>query len=180
MAEAYVGEIRMVGFNYAPQNWALCNGQLLPIAQYAALFSLIGTYYGGNGTTNFALPDLRGRVPINQGLGLGLSPYVIGQTGGVEGVTLTTPNMPTHNHLVNINSQSANQTDPTNGILSVVNDGGGREAKSYPAYSNASATGNMPPTAIGNAGGSQPHENRQPFLTINFIIALNGIFPPHS
>lgn len=180
MADPYVGEIRMVGFNFAPQGWALCSGQLLPIAQYTALFSLLGTYYGGNGVTTFALPDLRGRVPVNQGQGPGLSSYVIGQTGGVEGVTLMAPNMPAHNHSVNINNQSATQTDPTNGIISVVNDGGGREAKSYPAYTKNGPTGTMSSQAIGVAGGSQPHENRQPFLTINFIIALNGIFPPRS
>lgn len=177
MAEAYVGEIRMVGFNFAPVNWALCNGQLLSIAQNAALFSLLGTFYGGNGQTTFALPDLRGRVPINFGQGPGLSNYSIGDIGGTESVTLLTQQMPAHNHLINVNNQAANQTDPTKGIPSLVNDGTGREAKSYPAYSNTSPNGTMLATAIANAGNNLPHENRQPFLTINFIICLYGIFP---
>lgn len=177
MAQAYVGEIRMVGFNFAPQNWALCDGQLLSIAQNTALFALLGTFYGGNGQSTFGLPDLRGRVPISQGQGLGLSNYVVGETGGVEGVTLTVTNMPSHNHLVNVNSQPANQTDPTKGILAAVNNAAPRDPALYPAYTNAAQTGTMPPTAIANTGGSQPHENRQPFLAINFIICLYGIFP---
>lgn len=177
MAEAYVGEIRMVGFNFAPANWALCNGQLLSIAQNTALFSLLGTTYGGNGQTTFALPDLRSRVPIHQGQGLGLSNYVIGEVGGVEAVTLLTTNLPAHNHLVSVNSQPANQTDPTKGILSVVNDASGRDPNLYPAYTTATQSGTMPPTAIGMTGSNIPHENRQPFLTINFIICMYGLFP---
>lgn len=180
MAEAYIGEIRMVGFNYAPVNWALCDGQLLSIVQNSALFALLGTTYGGNGTSTFALPDLRGRVAVHQGQGLGLSNYVIGENGGVESVTLLTANLPSHNHPVNVNSQAANQTDPTKGILSVVNDGGGRGGQSYPAYTNATQSGTMPPTAIGMTGTNIPHENRQPFLTVNFIICLYGIFPSRS
>lgn len=180
MADPYLGEIRMVGFNFAPVGWALCNGQILSIAQNTALYALLGTSYGGNGTTNFALPDLRGRVPISFGQGLDLSLYEIGEIGGVEGVTLTVPNLPTHNHLVNVNNQPANQTDPTKGIPSVVNYTSGHEATVYPAYSNATQTGTMPPAAIGDTGANVPHENRQPYLAINFIIALQGIFPPHS
>ncbi len=177
MAEAYLGEIRMVGFNFAPMGWALCNGQLLPISSNTPLFALLGTTFGGNGQTTFALPDLRGRVPVHQGQGPGLSPYVMGEAVGAETVTLINSNMPLHNHALNVNNQPGPQTDPTNALISVVNDGSGRNPTVYPAYSTSNPTGAMSAQAVGLAGGNMPHENRQPSLTVNFIICLQGIFP---
>ncbi len=180
MAEPFLGEIRMVGFNFAPQGWAFCDGQLLPISQNAALFSLLGPAFAGDGRNTFALPDLRGRVPLKMGQGPGLSGYTLGQHGGSEGVSLTSDEMPQHTHMVNINNQPGNQKDPTNQILSVVNDASGREPTLYPAYSNASPTGQLSSGAVAPAGNSQPHQNLQPYLTVNFIIALQGIFPARS
>lgn len=179
MAEPFIGEIRMVGFNFAPTGWALCDGQLLSIAQNTALFSLLGTFYGGNGTTTFALPDLRSRVAIHQGQGNGLSPYVIGEIGGVENVSLLLNQIPLHNHLVNVNNQPGANTDPTGGILAEGN-AGGRPQVLTSNYTSATATGTLSANAISNTGGNLPHQNIQPFLTINFIIALVGIFPSRS
>ncbi|MGD0681343.1 MAG: tail fiber protein [Terracidiphilus sp.] len=177
--DPFLGEIRMVGFNFAPTGWALCNGQTLPISQYTALFSLLGTTYGGNGTTTFNLPDLQGRVPIHQGNGSGLSPYVIGQKGGAENVTLLVNQMPTHNHLVNVNNQPGSNPDPTNGILAEGNNGARPPVLAH-NYTAAAATGSLAPTAIAASGGNLPHTNIQPYLTVNFIIALVGIFPSRS
>lgn len=180
MSDQYVGEIRMVGFNFAPQGWALCNGQILPISQYQALFSLLGTTYGGNGQTSFGLPDLQGRVPINQGTGLGLSTYTMGQSSGNENVTLLLNQMPQHNHLVGVSNQPGSVADPTNGTLAKGNSGAGREPVLVSDYVTSAATGNLAATTISQAGGSVPHNNIQPYLCINFIIALVGIFPPRS
>lgn len=178
MAEPFLGEIRMVGFAFAPVGWELCAGQTLAISQYTALFALLGTSYGGNGQTTFALPDLRGRVPINQGQSPGLSNYAIGQNGGAEVVTLVTQQLPAHNHTVSVSNQPGVQSDPTNNILAIVNEPTTRPPTPYPTYSAASAaTGNLAPTALGNTGNGQGHENVQPFLTVNFIIATQGIFP---
>ncbi len=177
--DPFLGEIRMVGFNFAPTGWALCNGQTLSISQYSALFALLGTTYGGNGTTTFNLPDLQGRVPIHQGNGANLSPYVIGQNGGTENVTLLSNQMPIHNHLVNVNKQNGGASDPTNGILAVGNTGG-RTPTVNLDYTNSAATGTLAPTAVSVAGGNLPHANIQPYLTVNFIIALVGIFPSRS
>ncbi|MGA3049801.1 MAG: tail fiber protein [Terracidiphilus sp.] len=179
MSEPFLGEIRTVGFNFAPTGWALCNGQTLSISQYTALFSLLGTTYGGNGTTTFNLPNLQSRVPIHQGQGAGLSPYVIGQNGGVENVTLLSNQMPLHNHNVNVNSQNGNQSNPSGMILAVGNTGG-REPAVTLDYTNAAATGTLAPTAVSQSGGNVPHPNIQPYLTVNFIIALVGIFPSRS
>jgi microcystin-dependent protein len=172
MSEPYLGEIRMVGFNFAPQGWALCNGQLLAISQNTALFSLLGTYYGGDGITNFALPNLQSRVAIHQGQGAGLSPYVIGQQGGTENVTLNSQQMPSHNHLVNTVAAQGSQTRPVNNLLAAT------ASNTYaPAPSDGST---LNPVAVGNAGGNQPHPNVQPYLCVNFIIALQGIYPPRN
>jgi microcystin-dependent protein len=173
-AYAYTGEIRMFAGNFAPSNWAFCNGQLLTISQNAALFSIIGTTYGGNGQTNFALPDLRGRVPVQFGQGSGLSNYSLGETGGQESVTLTTSNLPAHTHGVTISPP-------------VKSDGGTSDDPSgkYPAspgvnaYSSTSNTTGADITATTSATGSgSPVNIRQPYLCINFIICTNGIFPP--
>jgi microcystin-dependent protein len=171
----YIGQILMVGFNFAPQGWALCNGQTLSIAQNTALFSLIGTYYGGDGIQTFMLPNLQGRVPVHQGQSQGGSPYVIGQVGGSENVTLLQNNMPIHNHLANCNNGAGPNSDPTNGFWAEVNDGQ-RVPTIFPSY-GTSSTGTMNSTAIGNAGGSQPFQTLPPYQCVNFIIALAGIFP---
>jgi len=173
MSEPFIGQIMTVGFNFAPRGWALCNGQLLSISQNTALFSLLGTTYGGNGQTTFALPDLRGRMPVHQGQGPGLSNRVMGEASGQETVTLLTAQMPQHTHMVNAQSSPGNSTNPTN---------------NYPAtssardniYSNAMPNATMNPGEIGVAGGSQPHDNMPPYLVINFIIALEGIYPSRS
>lgn len=170
MADPFVAEIRMFPGNFAPKGWAFCNGQIMPISQNTALFYLLGTTYGGNGQTNFALPDLQGRVPMHPGTGAGLTPRVLGEIGGSETVTLLSSEMPSHTHdLVRPGlSSPASATSPQN---------------AYPAtaaenqYSSAGTTVNMSPSALSPAGESFPHNNLQPFLVVNFIIALQGIFP---
>ena len=170
--DPWIGEIALVGFNFAPLGWAFCDGQILPIAQYTALFSLLGTSYGGNGINTFALPDLRGRTPVHAGgsSGLGLSPIVLGQMGGVEVVTLNTGQIPAHNHLVNVSAANGTSDSPSNTIP-------GRNASGVPDYSSAAPNAQMAPGAIGITGGNQPHENRPPYLGLNYVIALTGIFP---
>ncbi len=170
MSEPFIGQIMMVGFNFAPRGWALCNGQLLSIAQNTALFSLLGTYYGGNGQTTFALPDLRGRMPIHQGQGPGLTPRTIGENGGEETVTLNRGELPQHNHTVNVQSSPGNSTTPTNNYPA------GSSARDN-IYSNAAPNATMNANEIGFTGGNQPHDNMSPYLTVNFIIALEGIYP---
>jgi microcystin-dependent protein len=171
MAEAFLGEIRMFGFNFAPTGWALCNGQILPIDQNTALFSLLGTTYGGDGIQTFALPNLQSRVAVHMGQGSGLSPYVIGEESGAETVTLIQSQMPEHTHAVGANGAPGTSD---------------RTAGNVPARTKASAYGSAPDGTtmnagmIGNAGGNQPHENRQPLLVVNFCIALQGIFPSRN
>lgn len=168
MANPYLGEIRMVGFNFAPQGWMFCNGQLLPIQQYTALFSLLGTTYGGNGQTNFAVPDLRGRVALHFGTGPGLSTYVQGEVAGNEAITLLTNQMPAHTHSV-LTSKDEETTNRPDGAYPTV---GGIYA--------ATQDGAAPMQPSSSAGGNQPHENRQPFLVMNFVIAFEGIFPSRN
>jgi microcystin-dependent protein len=172
MADQFIGEIRTVGFNFAPQGWALCNGQLLPISQYTALFSLLGTFYGGDGRSNFALPNLQGNAPMDQGNGQGLTPRTIGESGGSTSVTLLTTQIPSHNHVA-MNAAASNAEAPA---TNVVFGGGGRgkpEAFGQPSASVAA----MSAQAVAITGNSQPHNNMPPYLTLNFIIALQGIFP---
>ena len=177
MADPFIGEIRMFGGNFGPVGWATCDGQLLPIQQYTALFSILGTTFGGNGTTNFALPDLRGRVPVHVGTGPGLSPYTLGEKTGSERVTLVQNQMPAHTHSANCSSTSATQASPGGNIwASPVDSGGGAGT----GYTNAGSNGAMAPTAIGMAGGGLPVPIIQPFLCVTFIIALIGIFPSRS
>jgi len=173
MSDPFIGEIKMVGFNFAPRYWATCDGQLLPIAQNTALFSLLGTMYGGNGINTFALPDLRGRVPIHQGQGPGLSPYTIGQVAGTENTTLLSSQMPTHNHLVNVNTGAGTQASPGGGFLAVESTG---TSQNYAG----SANGSLNAAAVSTAGGNQPFSILQPYLCINFVIALQGIFPSRN
>lgn len=170
MAEPFLGEIRMVGFEFAPTGWALCNGQLLPIVQNQALFALIGTIYGGNGQTTFALPDLRGRAPIHHGQGSGLSQRDIGAAPGAEAVTLTSGQMPAHTHALEANPDNATTKDPAGGVLAA--------GKNYAGPASTPVA--MSPDAIAGAGGGGAHDNLQPSLTVNFIIALQGIFPSRS
>jgi microcystin-dependent protein len=171
MANPFIGEIRMFAGNFAPKDWALCNGQLLPIAENTALFSLLGTTYGGDGESTFALPNLQSRVPIHQGDGAGLSPYVIGENGGAETVTLTVAQIPAHTHSAQASSAGSGSSDPTNNFWA-----SSPAAKQYSPATNAQ----MASGAMGQTGGNQPHDNMLPFLVVNFIIALFGIFPSRN
>lgn len=172
MSDPFIGEIRMAGFNFAPNGWALCQGQLLSIAQNTALFALLGTQYGGNGQTTFGLPDLRGRLPIHYGQGPGLSQRFIGEVFGEEQVTLTPTQIPGHSHTLVAASDGVRSTAPAGNLLA------SGEADLYSRDSAAPVA--MAATSIGPAGGSQPHGNLQPYLCMNFIIALTGIFPPRN
>lgn len=163
-AEPFVGEIGIVAFDFAPVGWALCNGQLLPISQNTALFSLLGTYYGGNGLSNFALPDLRGRLPLHYG-----GAYLLGQAGGEEAHVLTATEMPAHAHALLADPSNGTSDDPGGHSLA-------RNPAGIPAF-GANAAAPMHGGAIGAAGAGQPHNNMPPFLTLNFIIALQGIYP---
>lgn len=159
-----IGTILLVGFNWAPKGWALCNGQLLPISMNTALFSLIGITYGGDGMQTFALPDLRGRVPVHQGQGGGLTTRVIGERSGTENVTLLTPNLPPHNHPAVVSSAAV-----------------GRSPGTFLAADNLTNSGPndlvLAPSTIGATGNGVPHDNMQPYLVMNYIIALEGIYP---
>ncbi|HEX8370863.1 MAG TPA: tail fiber protein [Pyrinomonadaceae bacterium] len=181
--DEFIAIIKMFGGNFAPRGWALCNGQVLSIAQNTALFSLLGTTFGGNGQTTFALPDLRGRVPVHPGQGPGLSPYSLGQAAGTETVTLISTQMPQHVHTfaVPTSSATANSPAPANNLLAsgTVNVGG-NEIEVVGFRSGVQADGAMQPGNTGIAGGSQPHENIQPYLCVNFIICLEGIFPSRN
>jgi microcystin-dependent protein len=165
MAEPFLSEIRIMSFGYAPRGWAMCNGQLLPINQNQPLFSLLGTTYGGNGQTTFALPDLRGQVPIHSGQG-----FQLGQKGGEQAHTITISEMPTHTHIANANSGSG-QNNPPGAVLS-------KAAANM--YGPPSQLATMATQSVANAGGSQAHLNMQPFLTLSFCIALIGIFPSQN
>ncbi|MGA8213804.1 MAG: tail fiber protein [Candidatus Sulfotelmatobacter sp.] len=171
MASQFLGEIRMFAGNFAPQGWAMCNGQLLSISQNTALFALLGTTYGGDGTTTFALPNLQSRIPIHQGQGVGLSPYVIGQLSGTENVTLLTSQLPQHTHAANADSGSGGVSNPANTYWA-----SSANTKQYAPSTNAA----MAPSAMSQTGGSQPHTNIMPYLAVSFIIALEGIFPSRN
>jgi microcystin-dependent protein len=162
MAEPFLSEIRIMSFNFAPKGWAMCNGQLMPINQNQALFSLLGTTYGGDGRVNFALPDQRGRVPIHVGSG-----HTLGEKGGEQAHTLSIAELPTHTHVAQASPTNANTAIATNNFLGAANN-------SYNPANNLVA---LTPTTITNVGGSQAHLNMQPFLTLTFCIALQGIFP---
>jgi microcystin-dependent protein len=170
VSDPYLGEIRVVPYNFAPRGWALCNGQLMAISQNTALFSLLGTTYGGNGINTFALPDLRSRVGVHVGQGPGLSPYDLGQQGGSETVTLTTGQLAPHGHPMNCLNAAGNQYQPNNGVPAI-------DAGQNPQYGPTKAVGTMAANIIGPSGGGQPHNNVQPYLTLNYVIALAGIFP---
>ena len=167
--DPYIGEIRMFGGNFAPQGWAFCAGQLLPIAQYDALFSLLGTTYGGDGQTTFGLPDLRGRAPIHFGQGPGLTNRTQGEASGSESVTLTVSQMGAHTHVPVASPDPGTSAHPTDNVWAASTTGD----KQYAAAPDTA----MNPATVSAVGGSQPHENRQPLLAINFIISLEGIYP---
>jgi microcystin-dependent protein len=167
--DPFVGEILWVPYNFAPRGWAECNGQLIPIAQNTALFSLLGTTYGGDGRTTFGLPDMRGRLLIHAGQGPGLSQYSQGQSGGQETVTLLPSEIPAHTHSFNVSTAVADQTDPTGKVFATAANG---------ALYATGPTTTMSPAALSTVGGSQPHNNMMPYLTLTCIIALQGIFPP--
>lgn len=162
MAEPFLSEIRIMSFVFAPQGWALCNGQLLPINQNQALFSLLGTTFGGDGRVNFALPDLRGRIPIHVGQG-----HSLGERGGEQAHTLNISEMPTHTHVVNASAGAASTPIPTGNLFGTSNN----------LYANPTDLVAIHPATISSIGGSQAHLNMQPFLTLSFCIALQGIFP---
>lgn len=164
MAQPYVGEIRMFAGNFAPAGWMLCDGQLLPISENETLFNLIGTTYGGDGQSTFALPDLRSRVPIHQGNG-----FVLAETGGAEEITLTTNQIPVHNHTMTASLDAAGASTPSNNLTGQVG--------ATQIYREVAPNASMSPSALGPVGGSQPHTNLQPYLCINFIISLFGLFP---
>ncbi|WP_281297804.1 phage tail protein [Flavobacterium limnophilum] len=165
MAEPFLSETRIMSFSFAPKGWALCNGQLLPINQNQALFSLLGTTFGGDGRVNFALPDLRGRTPIHVGNG-----HTLGERGGEQAHTLTIAEMPTHTHILKGTSQAVTTNIPTS--MTAL----GNTAPNQ-AYGNPNNLVVLNPTSVSNTGGSQAHLNMQPFLTLNFCIALQGVFP---
>jgi microcystin-dependent protein len=167
MAQPYVGEIRMFGGNFAPAGWMFCEGQLLPISENEVLFQLIGTTYGGDGQSTFALPDLRGRVPIHTGAG-----FTLAQTGGVETVTLTTSQLPAHAHGFLATTSASNDANPANNLVS--------QASAFSPYINVAPSLAMATQAIAPTGGNQPHNNFQPYLCIDFIISLFGIFPSQT
>jgi microcystin-dependent protein len=168
MGQPFIGEIRMVGFNFAPQGWAFCNGQLMAIAENDVLFTLIGTTYGGDGQETFGLPNLQSRLPVHAGTGSGLSNKILGEMGGTESVTLTTQQIPTHNHPAQAKVESGNQASPGNGVWA---------SSGQSVYGTGAGALAMKATLISGSGGSQPHDNLMPYLTISFIIALYGVFP---
>ena len=172
----YVGEIRAVGFNFAPQGWAFCDGQLLPISQNTALFSLLGTTYGGDGKSTFALPNLQGMTPRGWGQGAGLSPVELGEEGGAATVTLLQSQMPQHNHAIYTDSAAGTTGDPTGATFAESRYG--RVAQNL--YAGAADGTTMHPSMLAIAGGSTAHNNMPPYLVLNFIIALQGVFPPRS
>ncbi|MGH6834120.1 MAG: phage tail protein [Methylocella sp.] len=179
MAQPFLGQIFLVGFNFAPVGWALCNGQLLSIAQNTALFSLLGTQYGGDGIQTFGLPNLQSRVPVGMGQGPGLSPYVIGEQTGSETVTLTVGQMPAHNHLVAANAATATVASPRGADLAQ-SETTTRTAVNTYSTPPMTALVTLDPATIQPNGGSQPHPNIQPVLAMNYIIALQGIFPSRN
>lgn len=172
MSEPFLAEIRMVGFNFAPRGWALCDGQILPINQNQSLYSLLGTTYGGDGRTTFALPDLRGRTPIHVGASNGTQ-HQLGSKSGEETHTLSTAEMPQHNHVLKASDDTADQQFPTDRVPA-------RSTATDPFWVNPSPLVNMDPSTVASVGGGQAHENMQPYLTLNFCIALQGLFPSRN
>lgn len=179
MSEPFLAEIRIMGFSYAPRGWATCDGQILPISQYSALFSLLGMNYGGNGTSNFALPDFRGRVPVDAGQSVGTSSYEIGQNGGSENVTLLQGELPAHSHGFAVTTTVG--TDPTSKGNQLAKGQIGNPISGMTqirVYSAGAPGAVMSPNMITPTGNTLPHNNMMPYLTFTFCIAMEGIFPP--
>jgi microcystin-dependent protein len=176
MSEPFIAEIRMFPYSYAPRNWAWCDGQTIEIAQNTMLYAVIGTTYGGNGTTTFCLPNLQGRVPIHPGRGPGLTYHYLGEVGGAPVVSLAESQMPSHDHELMVTKNSATSTDPTGLYPSKHLD----NSKGYMYKETPTLDAEFAAAAVGIAGASHPHENRQPFLTVPFCIALDGIYPPRT
>lgn len=173
MGEPFIGEIRMFGGNFAPAGWAFCQGQLVPISENDSLFTLIGTTYGGDGQSTFALPDLQSRIPIHAGQGPGITQnYQLGERAGVETVTLTTQQIPIHSHAFIASTAGATQTSPTDQVIA--------QSGQRAVYTEDTTTTNLAASAIGPVGGSQPHDNVHPYLCITFIISLFGVFPSQT
>jgi microcystin-dependent protein len=172
MSSPFLAEIKMFAGNFAPRGYATCDGQILPISQNTALFSLLGTYYGGNGQSNFALPNFQGNVPIHQGYGPGLTPRTVGETGGSQNVTLLPSELPAHSHAFQAIQGAATSTVAAGHLLAVNRD--------LQAYASPAAAGSLDPSSIAPAGGGGPHNNMQPFLVVVFIIALQGIYPARN
>lgn len=172
MAEPFIGQVILVGFNFAPRGYAFCDGSVQSIAQNSALFALIGTTYGGNGQTTFALPDLRSRVPIHQGQGPGLQNYVIGQNSGSETVTLTASNLPNHTHLVSATTDVGNAASPANAVIAR------SSVRGQQNFHDGAATAAL--ASLGSSGGSQPLSIMQPYRAMNYVIAVEGIFPSRN
>jgi microcystin-dependent protein len=175
MSNPFVAEIRIFAGNFAPRGWAFCNGQLLPISQNTALFSLLGTFYGGDGKSTFALPDLQGSAPIHQGQGAGLSEHFLGEQGGTQFVTLLDTELPAHSHQAQANPGGNKKTSPVANTWSSL----GTTRTPPPLYSNTQNT-QMSPLALSVSGGSLPHNNMPPYLCLTFIIALQGVFPARN
>jgi microcystin-dependent protein len=167
MGTPFMGELKLISWNFAPQGWAFCNGQFLPINQNQALFSLLGTTYGGNGQTTFALPDLRGKIPIHTGQG-----FTLGQAGGQEAHTITMSEMPQHLHFLQGTTANASTDTPDTPVVLAT--------AALDLYRDPTTLVTMEPSIVGNVGGSQAHQNMQPYLTMNWIIALQGVFPSHN
>jgi len=179
--DPFIGEIRLFGFNFAPYGWAQCNGQILAISQNTALFSLLGTNFGGNGTSNFGLPNLQGMVPIDAGDGPGLTPFVVGETGGTTTCTLLTSQMPLHTHAITALPVNAAVTTPVTGShLSQGHQGSRGASFAIRTYTTNAPGTTLNPSTVGPAGGSQPHNNIQPSLVMNWCIAMVGVFPARS
>lgn len=174
MSDPFIGQIQIFGGNFAPRSWALCDGQLLPISQNSALFSILGTTYGGDGRTTFALPNLQGKAPMHPGNGPGLSPKRLGETGGAETVTLTQNQLGLHNHSLAATTFPASSNAPTTSSVLARSSGG------FGYDDSGSTDTSLDSRSVGSTGGNQPHYNVQPFLTLNYIIALQGIFPSRS
>jgi microcystin-dependent protein len=174
MSDPFIAEIRAFGFNFAPYGWMLCDGQILPISQYTALFSLLGTTYGGNGTTNFGLPDLMGRIPMHWGNGAGLSPYFIGEPAGTTTETITAQQMPMHNHALQVADVGTRTGTPSGSTWL----GDSNPATAYVGTGTPNTA--LSQNAIGLTGGSQPHDNMQPYQVLNFCISLSGVYPARS
>jgi len=172
VSQPFVGQLMLVGFNFAPVGWVQCAGQLLPISQYTAVFSLLGTFYGGNGTNNFGLPNLQGLIPVGMGQGPGLSNYSIGQQGGSQTVSLLTSEMPQHTHTFQADGAPGSENAPANGALARLNGG--------TVYGPGNSSLGQQMKAPSVTGGSLPHNNMMPYLTLNWIIALQGVFPARN